>query len=89
MSKILAHTADYCDIDRLDGVDLVDGEKLKVTFPDGKTKKVKVSLHESTQPYSDHGHVYTMPVKKAHFTLDYHGHELDFPLEGLEAKRIS
>lgn len=87
MSKVTADK-NYCDIDKLDGVELKDGERLKVTFPDGKTKKVEVVLHERNEPYNDMGHTYTMPVRKAHFTLDYHGWELDFPLEGLEAKRI-
>ncbi len=88
MSKVEAYKNWFCDIDRLDEIDLKEGEDLELTFPDGTVERVQVLLHSEKQTYTDHGHTYSMTVSKAYFTLDYHGWEMDCPLEGLEAKRI-
>ena len=43
MSKIECYS-NWCYIDRLDGINLVDGERLEVTFPSGETLQVTCKI---------------------------------------------
>ena len=79
---------DWCDIDRLHGNALVDGEKLEVMWPDGTTEAVKVHLVDHSYAVNDMGSMYNVPVLKAHADTLYHGARALIPLHGLNVRRI-
>lgn len=59
--------------DRLDTVYLRDGDRLRVTFPDGHSEAVSVVVHG--------------PKNQAHARIGYHDVACLLPLVGLEAVR--
>lgn len=78
----------WCDIDQLEGVDLKDGEKLRVEFKDKTVEVVKIKVEPSSYETSDMGHPYTIPVRKAVVTKKVAGVTVQVPLVGLKAERI-
>ncbi len=72
MSPIKTY-GNWCEIDQLDDIALVDGELLNLRYPDGHTESTKICVIESCRPYQDHGHEYTMRVKRAFVEFTIHG----------------
>lgn len=87
MNKIERYS-NWCDIDRLDGVDIYDGEPLFVRFPDGACKGVEVVVKQSTYPVSEQGGQWNHRESLAYAQIDYHGVKALVPLVGLEARRV-
>lgn len=87
MSKIVKYS-NWCHFDRLNDVDLVDGERLRVTWPDGKREAIQVVVETSSYQISDHGHPYDVPVRRAFARVRYRGLDVLVRLVGLEAERV-
>ena len=84
VNKITAYK-DWCDIDRLDGLDLENGELLHVEFPDRTLVSVITTVkkwHVGGGPGEAR-----LPYSKASIPVEYHGVAIDLPLAGLKAKR--
>lgn len=87
MSKIECYS-NWCWIDRLDGVDLKNGELLFVKFPDGSAFGVACVVKSRTVDVQDMGHTYGAHESLAYAEIDYHGVKVLVPLVGLEARRV-
>ena len=82
--------SNWCHFDRLDGVDLVDGDRLIITFPDGKERLVKAIVQrEDYTTYEQGGHHTNIPVRRAYAETSVWGVPVKLPLAGLEARRAS
>lgn len=87
MNKIETYS-NWCYIDRLGGRDLLDGELIELQWPDGgPTEIVRVNIDRPYQTYSDHGHVYEMPVAKAFVTAEHRGAPVKIYIAGMMAQR--
>ena len=89
MNKIERNNNNWYYVDRLDGVDLQDGELLEIVFPDGETTLAIITVEASynTVKDIDHSSRY-LTTSIAFITTDYHGILLKVPLVGLEARRL-
>jgi len=65
--------SNWCEIVRLDGADLVNGEKLEIQFEDGSVETHKIRVRKSSYTAQDHSQTCTIPVTQAFITLDYRG----------------
>jgi hypothetical protein len=74
--------------DQLDGKEMVEGEMLKVTWPDGTVEVLRVRVERGTLIYEDHGHEGRGKDNKAFTTVNHHGVEARVYLRGLEAERV-
>lgn len=87
MSRIWTYN-NWCHYDRLDDLDLLDGERLIVTFPNGETLEVTCSIKKSSYTTIEQGgHRTEIPVRKAVLNTKWKGVEVQVPLVDLEAKR--
>ena len=77
----------WCSIDRLDGLDLNDGELLIVAWPDGQLQQVQICVARRT---FSHGNPCDGEGIESHaFAVAYHrGVQVKVPLLGLEAQRV-
>jgi hypothetical protein len=64
-------------IDQLDGIDLVDGERLRVQFPNGTIIIAPIRVQKDRFTYNDMGHKNSGP--------DYKGY-LNWTVQGLPVK---
>lgn len=87
MKKIERYN-NWCEIDRLDGVDIKDKERLRVKFPNGEILEITVSVFFSSYEISDMGTPYTIPCYKAYLETKWKGQECLVPLVELEAERV-
>lgn len=87
MSKIERYS-NWCWIDRLDGVDLKDGEMLFVRFPDGHHEGITCIVKPRKVSVQDMGSKYDAPESLAFFKIEYHGVTTLVPLVGLDARRV-
>lgn len=87
MNKIECYS-NWCWIDRLDGVDLKNGELLFVRFPDGHAQGVECIVETKTVRVSEQGGHYDAPSMRAFAEIIYHGVPVKLPLVGLEARRV-
>lgn len=80
----------WCDYDRLDGVDLWNGEPLLLKMPDGTERECTVVLKESSYRISDMGSPYDVPVKTAYVEVPVNGAVAKMRLagQGILAKRL-
>lgn len=88
MNKIERYSDWWCWVDRLDGVDLKDGELLFVRFPDGTAKGVTAVVRDRRVRVSEQGGHYDARESLAYCEIDYHGVSALVPLVGLEARRV-
>lgn len=88
MEPVEVYTAMWCHIDRLNGTNLRDGEKLRIRWPDGTVEERHIFVKRSSYEGSDMGHPCTIPVSEAFVVLKYHGKEVTVPIAGLEAERV-
>jgi hypothetical protein len=79
--------SNWGDWEQLDGKTLVDGEALRVTWPDGSTLDALVKVVDHGQAISDHGSSYTGSRVRAYVEIDYRGVRALVPIRGLEAER--
>lgn len=87
MDKIERYS-NWCWIDRLDGVDIQNGEVLFVRFPDGHAQNVTAVVKRRSVPWDDMGHPCSLPESFAYAEIEYHGVKSLLPLVGLEARRV-
>lgn len=87
MGRIITYS-NWCYIDRLDGIDLKDGERLWVKFPNGERIQITCSIHASKQVVLDMGRPYEMPVRRAYLKTKWKGQQCMVELVGLEAERV-
>jgi len=59
--------------DRLDGENLVDGEKVIVRWPDGREGPKTVSVERTVELGNDMSHVIEVPSERAYITASVHG----------------
>lgn len=88
MSKIECYS-NWCYIDRLDGINLVDGERLEVTFPSGETLQVTCKIIDQSYDEMEMGRPTRIPVHRAYIQTKWKGQPCNVSLTGLEAKRIA
>lgn len=80
--------SEWCSIDRLDGKDLVHGEKLILRWPDGKLQQTEIVVEKNGYEISDHGAPYTAIRSHAFIAITFRGISVNVPLVGLEAQRV-
>jgi hypothetical protein len=85
----IAATGSFASYASIGGRRIQNGDRLEVRWPDGTAETVSAEVRESTQPYWDHGHEYSMPVTTAYYTHQRHGIGVSAPLHGLLARFIS
>ncbi len=69
MNKI-EHYSNWCEIDRLDGKDIEDGEKLRIKWPDGTITKETVRVEADSYSMLEQGGAYTdIPTKEAYIEV--------------------
>jgi hypothetical protein len=73
--------------DQLDGVDLVDGERLRVTFPNEETIDITVSLWCGMLSKPT-GEVISVFTKRAYLSTKWKAHPCMVALVGLKAIRL-
>jgi hypothetical protein len=78
--------SNWCYIDRLDGVDLENGEKLVIQFPDGSEEEHTIKVKKFESSASDHGHTVSIPHSEAYIVLEYRGHKVEVRAAGLMAR---
>lgn len=88
MSRIERYS-NWCWIDRLDGVDLKNGEQLLVRWPDGILQDVRCVVVQRTVDVQDMGNTYGAAESFAYAEIDHHGVKARVPLVGMEAKRTA
>jgi hypothetical protein len=75
-------------MDSLDGWTLVDGEVLRLQWPDGTVTTETIGVELGTMRYSDHGHDCTGPDHKAYITTTHHGHTQRIYIHDFLAERL-
>lgn len=79
--RIYVHS-NWCYHDRLDGEDLRPGEVLQVEWPDGTIERVEVRVKLGRG-------VADVSVRTAYTERSYHGVQIEVPLIGRPAMRVS
>lgn len=85
MNKVETYS-NWCEIDRLDGIDLVDGEFVHVLWPDGTETKGRVIVAKSSYEISDMGHPWTVPASKSYLKVKINGQYTQIALAGTNIK---
>lgn len=80
--------SNWCEIDQLDGRDLIAGELLEVIWPNRNREAVTVQVDLGTYTIMDHGHPFEARRAVAYVTKEINGVSVKVPLLGLEAKRV-
>lgn len=88
MSRIERYS-NWCEIDRLDSIDLKEGEFLQVFWPNGDIEILVCGINSHSYTISDHGHPYSVPVREAYIHANYKGQPIKVELLGLEAQRFN
>jgi len=71
--KVVVYS-NWCYIDQLAGIDLQDGERVAVRWPDGTVTKETVGVDSSTEETTDHGHRCPIPIRKSYIDLPIVSH---------------
>lgn len=89
MSKVTTYS-NWCEIDQLDGKDIVDGETLLVKWPDGTKEVYEARVKKWSVPMMEQGgHTWNTPHSQAFVLVRYRGKLVEIALAGLEATRGS
>lgn len=78
----------WCEIDKLNGKQLKDGEKLIIQFADGTEETHSITVLEDSRQVSDMGNPWTIPISRAFIKIKYHGTEKPIRIVGLKARRV-
>lgn len=76
------------DQDMLDRHLLVEGEVLRVQWPNGECTIETIKVKKGTTHYSDHGHPGTGPDDRAYIDHEVRGFKVQLYLFGLHAERL-
>lgn len=87
MTRIVNYS-NWGDWEQLDGKTLVDGEALRITWPDGSTLDALIRVVDHGQTISDHGNSYRGERVRAYVEMDMRGVRTLVPIRGLEAQRL-
>lgn len=79
----------WCSIDRLDGNDLKDGDRLILKWPDGQMQSVVIIVERKSVMYPDHGGSFKVTESHAYVVAYHRGVRVQVPIVGLEAARDS
>jgi hypothetical protein len=77
----------WCEIDILDGITLIDGEWLYIKFPDNSIFEGSIIVKKTSETVNDMGQPYNMPISRAYIKEWVRGVDVLVPLIGMEAKR--
>lgn len=72
MNKIEIYK-NWCEIDQLNGINLEDGEVLKVKWPNGEITVETIILEKTSYQVSDHGHPWDVAVNRAYAQTECRG----------------
>jgi hypothetical protein len=78
----------WCEYDQLDGQTIEEGEKLRVTFADGVTRKIVAHVVKSSYNILEPSGETCIPTSSAFATTEMWGMTVRIRLVGLEAKRV-
>jgi len=89
--KKIERYSNWCEIDRLDGVDLQDGEQLKVQWEDGTISIETVFVDKFHQRMSEQGGYYDVPYSIAHIYANCRGTKTPIKLidSNIKCERIN
>lgn len=89
MSQVTQY-GNWCYIDRLDGEDLQDGERVIVTWPDGVEEEHRVIVTQIHRTAGDMGHETVIPIRRAYVAVRIHGAEalVNLRTAELDVRRI-
>ena len=79
--------SNWCYKDQLHGKDLVDGEQLRIYWPDGSHTDKKIGVNKFRDSTSDMGADTPIVTTKAYVMYSIHGQEVKVMIEGLKAER--
>lgn len=88
MFKKIIPDTNWCHIDKLDGIELKDGERLRIRFPSKETLEVNITVWHEIKTINEMGRPYDMPVKRAYLKTKWKGAPCMVELVGLEAERV-
>jgi hypothetical protein len=74
--------------DFLDGRQLIDGDRVRVTFPDGSSARHRVVIVRTENELYEMGRVSKEPCLKANIVINYRGKNTLFPIVGMEVELI-
>lgn len=74
--------------DQLDGRTLQDGERLRLTWPNGFQETATIAVVDIGMNISDHGHSYRGQNVRAYVDFNHHGATARVPIAGFEAERV-
>ncbi len=78
----------WADNDRLDDVELKDGERLRITWPNDTVSEHVIQIKKETHTISDMGSPYTISSNRA-FVLVMRGLKLiPYCISGYDAERV-
>jgi hypothetical protein len=81
MKKVETYS-NWCEIDRLDGIDLEDGERITCQWPNGKKTKETIVLNKRSYTVNDMGHPWEVQVQEALIKASINGIECKIRLAG-------
>lgn len=80
--------SNWCSIDRLDGIDLKDGELLIIRWPDGQFGQVQLCVETGTFEIGEQGGDFQARRSHASVIAYHRGVQVRVPVVGLEAQRV-
>lgn len=71
----LEYYSNWCELWRLDETEIVDGEVMRIQWPDGHEETVNVKVVKGSNPYNDHGSPTSIPYNEVYIPITIHGAE--------------
>lgn len=87
MSKVVVYS-NWCWIDQLDGRELKQDERIRVTWPDRTQTDNLAVVKQDRVEISDHGHPYSATRSEAFVSVLIRGLLVDVRIVGLEVERL-
>ena len=83
--------SNWCCIDKLDGEEFANGEKVYAKWPDGGVTREKIRYVKGTDVVYDMGHNYDAPDYRAFIDVTFRGVKVAVPLRNskIRLKRIA
>jgi len=89
--KKVERYSNWCEIDRLNGIDLVDGEKLKIKWEDGSTSIEVIKVEKYIDKILEQGGYSDIKYSIAYVPINFKGTKSFIGLSGtkIECERIN
>ncbi len=88
MATQITRETGYRCVDQLDGKDLMEGEKLRMSWPDGSTEEVACQTERSSKYMQDGNAHFDLFTSLAYVDVPHRGLNARLYLFGLTAERL-